>query len=179
MGVPRELRLGRRAGGCLSFAGGPAPPAGGSEAESLRCGEGEVGARLLGRQHLNLTFLDGAGTLGNVAGTLGSVLFAASPKWLRLHPGAGRCSTGFWVRLQPGSTSCEGILVPHPVPNPTRRGPSTCRLPVSSGPSHPCPCIGPSVARRSVSPAYLSGRSAPAPARLPQHRWRGCFYRRA
>lgn len=121
VGVPREPRLGRRAGGRLSFAGGPAQPAGDSEAESLRCGEGEEGARLLGRQHLRPTFLGvwrrSPRKCRRDPG--GRPLFDVPPKWLRLHPGAGRCCTGFWVRLRPGSTSCEGILVPHPVPNPT------------------------------------------------------------
>lgn len=132
VGVPRELRLGRRAGGCLSFAGGPAPPAGGSEAESLRCGEGEVGARLLGRQHLNPTFLDGAGTLRNAAGTLGSVLFSLLLRsgcvFIRARAGAAR---GSGYASSPAPPAARGSSSPtlFPIPPVGAPQPAVCRSP--------------------------------------------------
>lgn len=121
VGVPRESRLGRQAGGRLSFAGGPAQPAGGSEAESPRCGQGEEGAPLLGRQHLRPTFLGGWRRSPRTCRGDSGVrpLFDAPLQWLRLHPGAGRLLHGVLGTPPAGSASCEGILVPHPVPNPT------------------------------------------------------------
>lgn len=181
VGVPREPWLGRREGGRLSFAGGRAQPAGGSEAESPRCGEGEEGAPRLGvSTFAPLSWEDGAGAPGNVAGTLGSVLSSMLLRsgcvFIRARAG---CCTGFWVRLRPAPPAAWGSSSPTLLPTPPRRGPPTCRLPVSSLPSRPCPYIGPSVARRPVSPTYLSGRVAPAPARLLQPGWRRRFYRRA
>lgn len=127
-----------------------------------------------------LSWEDGAGAPGNVAGTLGSVLSSMLLRsgcvFIRARAG---CCTGFWVRLRPAPPAAWGSSSPTLLPTPPRRGPPTCRLPVSSLPSRPCPYIGPSVARRPVSPTYLSGRVAPAPARLLQPGWRRRFYRRA
>lgn len=146
-GGPREPEW--RAGGLLFLASAPAQPAEGSEAESPSCGEGEEGARLPRRHHLRPTFLGGWRRSPRKSRGDSEVrpLFDPPPKWLRLHPGAGRCCVGFCVRLRPWLQQLRGDPRPAPSsPTPPCRGPPTCRLPVSLL-SSLCLCIGSSVVR--------------------------------
>lgn len=181
VGVPKEPRLGRRAGGRLSFSGSPAQPAGAARLSHCGAGRGRRGRIFWGVSiFAPLSWEDGAGAPGNVAGTLGSVLCSMLLRsgcvFIRERASAAR---GSGYASGPAPPAARGSSSHTLFPIPPLRGQPTCRLPVSSLPFRPCPCIGPSVDRRSVSPTYLSGRVAPAPARLPQPGWRRCFYRRA
>lgn len=166
-GVPREPRLGQ-VGVCPSPAAQLSRP---GAARLSHCAAGRGGrGRVLGvSTFAPLSWEDGAGAPRNVAGTLGSVFYSMLLRsgcvFIRARAGAARGSGYASGRAPPAA---RGSSSPTLFPIPPRRGLPTCRLPVSSLPLRPCPCIGPSVARRSVSSTYLSGRVAPAPARLPQ-----------
>lgn len=122
---PEEGAAGGRVGGRLSLAGAPAQQTGGSEAESPLCGEERKGRVSWGAStFVPLSWEDGAGAPGKAAGTLVGPLIDAPPKWLRIHPGAGRCCSGFCVRLWLQLQQLRGDPRPlHPVPNPTPLGP--------------------------------------------------------
>lgn len=157
---------GQGAGGRLFFAGALAQRTRASEAESPRCGVGRRGrVSWSASTFVPLSWEDGAGAPRKSRGVSEvRPLFDAPPKWLRLHLGSGRCCSGFCVRLWLWLQQLLRDPRPlHLVPNPTRRGPPTFSLPVSSLPSSLCPCIGPSVARRSISPTYLSAVLRPRP----------------
>lgn len=162
-GAPRlNAGLGSRescgpGGGQVGVCPLPAPPL--SWPGAARLSHRAAGRGRRGREHLRPTFLgEWRRSPRKSCGDSGvHPLLDAPPKWLRLHPGAGRCCTGFCVRLRPGSTSCEGTLVPHPVPNPTPVGalqPAACRSP-------PCPPV------RVRAWVHLSpvGRSVPLTCR--------------
>jgi hypothetical protein len=138
-----------------------------------------MGARLLGYQHLLPTFLGGwrrrptesFRVSGPVSPGCASRV-AASPS------GRGQVLSGvvnLWplIRQLQEHSSLPSCPHPHSVKTSNPLPTGLLLLP------HPCPRTGPSVAHRSVGTAYLAGRVAPAPARLPQPGGRRRFYRRA
>lgn len=143
-GAPDWMRVGglkraaARAGGRLSFAGGPAQPARGSEAESLRCGEGEEGARLLGRQRLRPTFLGG---------------WRRSPKKCRRDPwdpSSIRCSSEVAASSSGRGQVLHGVLGTPPAGLHQLRGdprPPPCSQ------SHPVGALQPAVCRSPHCPS--------------------------